>query len=138
MEMIKEIYEDYAVRLGERIASCRDCPLYRNGYALPRIHTADDVLVMFIGEAPGFTETQTKRAFTGRSGKLLDEWIRKMGIRNYIVTNVVKHRPVMGATDRPPNEGEMSACVHYLREEIDFFDPNLIVTLGKSSLFFIY
>src|SRR3989344_5046696 len=53
-----------------------------------------DCQVMFIGEAPGFTENELRRPFVGRAGKLLDQLLTEIGWqRNEVyITNIVKRQ----------------------------------------------
>lgn len=111
--------------------------------------------VLFVGEAPGETEAVVGLPFVGRSGKLLDGWIREAedataltewvnrddGIHcdphtrllfTYAVTNTVLCRPTTPqGGNRPPTGIEMANCYQRL---IDFIvkvaRPKLVVTLG--------
>ena len=62
--------------------------------------------LMFIGEAPGETEDETGLPFQGRSGALLDDCIKKAGLKRskVYVTNAVKCRP---PDNRDPSESEI-------------------------------
>ena len=88
--------------------------------------------IVFIGEGPGALEDKQGRPFVGRSGKLLQEIIDKIGLKedNYFITNLVKCRP---PDNRDPFYDEIVVCMPYLLNEIKLIDPKLIVTLGKVS-----
>lgn len=120
----------------QNIEKCNLCHLSGDGYAYPRIRRGDGLKVMFIGEAPGREESEEHISFVGKSGKELDRWISFLRLRNYYITNVVKHRPTFETNnrkDRPPSMDEISACTNYLEEEIRSENPDLIITLGTSA-----
>ena len=112
------------------IASCDLCPLKGQNYALSRTHRGEGKKVMFVGEAPGAEEAKQHLAFVGRSGKLLDKWIAYLDIDNYVITNIVRHRP---PENRVPAMDEINACIPYLYEEIKNENPHYIIALGKTS-----
>lgn len=117
-------------------AKCTDCKLGGNGmHAYSRKHRGIGRKVMFVGEAPGEQEGKKHLAFVGNSGKLLDEWIGKMLVTNYVITNAVRHRPVtpQGA-NRTPGKDEIKACGVHLESEIASENPKFIIYLGKSAL----
>ena len=93
--------------MNDIIKGCELCSLRGTEYALSRIHRGEGKKVMFIGEAPGEEEGKRHLAFVGRSGKLLDRWIEYLGINNYVITNIVRHRP---PNNRVPAYDEMVAC----------------------------
>ena len=45
---------------------------------------SDSAKVLFIGEAPGFSENAQGKPFVGRSGKLLEEWIKELELKKKI------------------------------------------------------
>ena len=116
--------------INEIISECKLCQLKGTEYALPRIHRGEGKKVMFIGEAPGEEEGKQHLAFVGRSGKLLDKWIEYLGIDNYVISNVVRHRP---PNNRVPAYDEMEACYPYLEAEIEREKPDHLIALGRTS-----
>ena len=118
--------------INEIIAECKLCQLKGTEYALPRIHRGEGKKIMFIGEAPGEEEGKQHLAFVGRSGKLLDKWIEYLGIDNYVISNVVRHRP---PNNRVPTYDELEACYPYLEAEIERENPAYIIALGKTTGF---
>lgn len=119
-------------KINRRIAHCRLCPLYRGHNPVPGEGDPHARLV-FVGEAPGRTENDTGRPFSGRSGQLLDSLITGIGLeRNQVyITNLVKHRP---PANRQPKTSEISICSVYLHDQILAIKPSLIVTLGALAL----
>ena len=116
------------------IMKCELCPLSGTGYAFPRIKRGEGPKVMIIGEAPGKEESKQHLAFVGRSGKLLNEWIDDLDLNNYVITNIVRHRPIKNNHDRPPTKQEIDACFPYLAREIIMEKPDYIILLGRSAM----
>lgn len=88
--------------------------------------------LMFVGEAPGEEEDKQGRPFVGRSGQLLDNMMKAMGLsrETVYIANVLKTRPIDNAT---PTTEEIEACKPYLLEQIAIIAPRAIVTLGKPA-----
>lgn len=119
----------------EVLKNCQKCQLHGDGYALSRIHKGSGKKVMFIGEAPGAEEAEHHLAFVGRSGKLLDHWISLLGIDNYVITNVVRHRPITEeGKNRTPTEYEILSCLPYLSHEVVNELPDFLILLGRTPL----
>ncbi|ELZ10826.1 phage SPO1 DNA polymerase-like protein [Halovivax asiaticus JCM 14624] len=89
-----------------------------------------DADVLFVGEAPGAQEDATGEPFVGRSGTVLDDQLRTVGLERESVriTNCVRCRP---PDNRDPTTDELENCRGYLEAEIDRVDPDVVVTLGK-------
>lgn len=79
--------------------------------------------LIIVGEAPGEKEDEQAVPFVGRSGKVLDELLRKNmfaadgdSARNMVwITNVIKYRP---PDNRTPTEEEIEAARPYLKREL--------------------
>lgn len=117
---------------------CNNCVLgNKNNWSWPRGNPA--LKKMIIGEAPGKTEVETRRFFTGRAGKLLNELYEKadVDINTYYITNAVKCRPVApkgsGKQNNTPTTEYVEACRPILDREIIVVNPTLIVTLGRTA-----
>jgi len=94
--------------------------------------------ICFIGEAPGFNEDTQGKPFVGRSGKLLDQMLESIGIsRNDVsILNIVKCRP---PNNRTPTRDEMNTCgAKWLKSQLTYLQPNLIVTLGSVALKYFF
>lgn len=123
--------------LNGEIRACKKCSLCNNGKVV--IGRASDILsipieVMLIGEAPGNEEAEQGIPFCGRSGELLDTWIKGMNLYNYVISNVVKHRPIDSlGKNRTPTDEEVVACLPWLEEQIKIFKPKKILCLGKIA-----
>jgi len=124
------------------VESCLKCPLGKTrikavfGVGLPKAK------VLFIGEAPGFSEDRKGEPFVGRSGQLLDKILDSIGLsrQTVYIANMVKCHPMKDpltpdarGNDRPPTPEEVAACRPYLDAQIDLITPRVIVTLGSVA-----
>ena len=119
--------------LREQIAVCTRCELHRAATNPVPGEGNPEARILLIGEAPGFHEDAKGLPFVGNSGKFLTQLLEKAGLsrEEVFITNVVKHRP---PGNRDPLPDEMAACAHYLDEQIEIINPDVIVTLGRFSL----
>lgn len=121
------------------LGDCRRCGLCEGrtnlvfGVGNPRAR------LMFIGEGPGADEDAKGEPFVGRAGQLLTDIITKgMGLRrpeDIYIANIVKCRP---PENRAPQPAEASACLPFLRAQISAISPEVIVTLGRIPLAFLF
>jgi DNA polymerase-1 len=90
----------------------------------------DDVQVVIIGEAPGANEDRRGVPFIGESGQILRNELKRNGLDNCYVTNLVKCRP---PGNRTPTASEIRACKPYLEQELVTLDPQVVVTAGVPA-----
>ncbi len=118
--------------LAREVATCQQCSLHRTrtqtvfGVGYPRA----DWLI--IGEAPGADEDRQGEPFVGRAGKLLNEMLLAIGLsrEQVYIANILKCRP---PNNRDPKPEEVVACSSYLRRQIEFIQPVLILALGRVA-----
>ncbi|MFT4947770.1 MAG: uracil-DNA glycosylase family 4 [Natronomonas sp.] len=113
------------------VAECRRCPaLVESRSRIVNGVGPTDADLLFVGEAPGANEDDQGEPFVGRSGDVLDEGLRDVGLarRDIRITNCVRCRP---PENRDPTTDERANCRGYLDREIAAVDPELVVTLGK-------
>lgn len=91
-----------------------------------------DASLMIVGEAPGADEAAAGKPFVGASGKKLDEFLKKYGIKqeHIYVTNIVMVRP---PRNRDPTWEEVSAYTPFLRRHIAIIKPKVILCMGRFS-----
>jgi len=88
--------------------------------------------ILELGEAPGVAEEETGKPFTGKAGQLLNRLNEIVGIEKHIyITNPVKCRP---PGNRKPSPKELTACLPYLKKEIELIRPKVIVLLGRVAM----
>jgi uracil-DNA glycosylase len=113
------------------VTECTRCPkLVESRSRIVNGTGPEDANVLFVGEGPGAREDEQGEPFVGRSGSVLDEQLRTVGLDRETVriTNCVRCRP---PENRDPTTEELENCRGYLETEIDRLDPDVIVTLGK-------
>lgn len=89
--------------------------------------------VMIIGEAPGEYEDETGQPFVGRSGKLLDEMLKNVGLKRdkIYITNAVNCRP---PSNRAPKTREIDACRKWLKYQLAMVKPKYVMLMGNIPL----
>lgn len=93
---------------------------------------------LFIGEAPGQDENKVGKPFVGKSGKILDRWIKEAGIVSFTIINAVPIIPLDEAGQiRTPTHDEIEYFRPYTRDLIRHIKPKRIVCLGKSAAKFL-
>ncbi|KKU90886.1 MAG: Phage DNA polymerase-related protein [Microgenomates group bacterium GW2011_GWA1_48_10] len=94
-----------------------------------------DAKIFFFGEAPGMNEDLQGRPFVGQAGKLLEKILMsELGLtRDQIyITNIVKYRP---PENRDPTPAEIEFFRPFLDRQIEIIDPEIVVTLGRYSMY---
>lgn len=89
--------------------------------------------IMFVGQSPGALEVEHGSPFVGPSGELVDFLLDEAGLsRDQVyITNAIKCRP---PGNRPGNKEELNNCYNkWLKKEIKFVNPKVIVLLGKDA-----
>ena len=122
------------------LQSCTRCPLHCHASQAVCGEGPEQATLMIVGEQPGDREDIAGRPFIGPAGQLLDRALKEAGIsrdRTYI-TNSVKHfkHELKGKRRlhvRPSNE-EIDICRWWLRQEIEFVKPEVILGLGATSV----
>ncbi len=123
------IFEDLA-------AKCRTCTAC--GLAATRTNVVfgvgrPDAEVLFVGEGPGENEDLQGEPFVGRGGQLLDKMLAAVGLsrgENIYIANIVKCRP---PKNRDPLPEEQEACIGWLKEQVSFLQPKILVCLGRVA-----
>ena len=90
--------------------------------------------VLVVGEAPGETEDEKGRPFIGKAGQYLRQALREIGVdldRDAWTTNAVICRPPKNKT---PDSRQISYCRPNLQAVLEKYEPQVVVTLGKSAL----
>jgi len=116
---------------GLAVTECTRCPeLVESRSRIVSGTGPEDADLCFVGEAPGEQEDAQGEPFVGRSGGVLDEALRDVGLAraDVRITNCVRCRP---AENRDPTVEELEHCKPYLARELELVDPELLVTLGK-------
>lgn len=131
--------------LREAVAGCTACSLCRSrtqtvfGVGHPRAHW------MIVGEAPGEQEDRQGQPFVGKSGQLLDNMLRTLGLSRDLspgqsdgdpatrvfIANTLKCRP---PGNRNPAPEELAQCQPYLERQIELVRPRIILAMGRFAV----
>lgn len=118
--------------LKQQVAACTLCELHRTRTqtVFGVGHPAADWLI--IGEAPGADEDRKGEPFVGRAGQLLTNMLRAIGLarEEVFIANILKCRP---PKNRDPKPNEVESCSAYLRQQIDFIQPKIILVVGRIA-----
>jgi DNA polymerase len=97
---------------------------------------------MIVGEAPGEEEDRRGEPFVGRSGQLLDNMLRAIGLtresgdapnpaRQVFIANTLKCRP---PGNRNPLPEELARCEGFLIRQIELVQPKIILAMGRFAV----
>lgn len=117
-------------KIAKEIEKCWECKIDKTGKPVSG-EGSPDAKIIFIGEAPGREEAKTGRPFVGRSGKLLRQLIREIGLEEteVYITSPVKYLPKSGT---PSKKDIIHGCEHLVKQ-LDIIKPKLIVLLGSVA-----
>jgi uracil-DNA glycosylase len=119
--------------LHARIEVCTACPLHRTRCRAVPGDGRVTARILAVGEAPGENEDRTGRPFVGAAGQLLTRLLRAVGLErdDLYICNVLKCRP---PGNRDPEPEEVSACAHFLDEQVTLIRPDVILLLGRHAV----
>jgi uracil-DNA glycosylase family 4 len=94
---------------------------------------------MIVGEAPGEQEDRQGEPFVGKSGQLLDNMLRAVGLtrgdapaaQQVYIANTVKCRP---PGNRNPEPAELAQCEPFLIRQIALVQPRIILAMGRFAV----
>lgn len=116
-------------------SQCSQCPelcLGRHNIVVDRGNPQAKIVA--IGEAPGENEDLQGQAFVGRAGRLLDKVLLSVGLdsnKDMLIINIVKCRP---PNNRRPTLEEAKNCLPFLKKQLEFVKPRVILLLGKTAI----
>lgn len=121
----------------KRNKDCTLCELHTSAYHNPCVwgEGPKRCPLMFVGEAPGFSEDAEGRPFVGEAGKLLNFVLNKLGVlrEKVYVTNLLKCRPPKNELPKKTLPDCVMACWPYLVDELHQVRPKVVVTLGGTA-----
>jgi len=94
---------------------------------------------MVVGEAPGEQEDLAGEPFVGKSGRLLDNMLRALGLtrepapaaQQVYIANTVKCRP---PGNRNPQPDELARCEPFLIRQVALVQPKIILAMGRFAV----
>lgn len=115
------------------VATCERCGLCQTRTQTVFGVGSQRARLMVIGEAPGAEEDLRGEPFVGQAGRLLDNMLAALGLsreRDVFIANVLKCRP---PGNRNPLPEEIASCLPYLRRQVAWLDPDVILLLGRFA-----
>jgi DNA polymerase len=121
-------------RPGGKILSCASCGLYKNGDS-PRMKPKGNFKkrILNIGEAPGRAEDKMNQYWVGKTGRLLKDTYKELGIN--IDEDCLNINSVSCYKSKTPTPYEIDCCRKNVLKVIDEYQPNVIMVLGNSALY---
>jgi uracil-DNA glycosylase len=118
--------------LKQQVLVCTKCLLHQGRTQTVFGSGSDSADWMLIGEAPGAEEDRQGKPFVGRAGKLLNSMLHAIGLdrEQVFIANILKCRP---PNNRDPSAAEVSCCEAYLRQQIIYIKPKIILALGRIA-----
>lgn len=127
-----QVFPKELAALKEIVSVCKKCESHetRTQTIFGVGNTNADWLI--IGEAPGADEDKQGEPFVGRAGQLLNSMLLAMGLQreHVFIANILKCQP---PNNRDPKPEEVVACESYLRQQIDFIKPKIILAVGRIA-----
>ncbi|MBO5724464.1 MAG: uracil-DNA glycosylase [Lentisphaeria bacterium] len=119
--------------LASVVRGCEKCKLCRTRIQSVFEDGSRKADLLFLGEGPGADEDAQGVPFVGKAGQLLTKMIQAMQFdrKEVYICNVVKCRP---PANRNPENDEVSACLPYMKRQIELVKPEVIVILGAVPL----
>jgi DNA polymerase len=125
--------------LREAVAACTACRLCSGrkqtvfGIGNPQAHW------MIVGEAPGEQEDLQGEPFVGKSGQLLDNMLKAIGLtrqsappqQQVYIANTLKCRP---PGNRNPQPDELTQCEPFLIRQVALVKPKIILAMGRFAV----
>lgn len=117
-----------------RDSNCQKCPLHKTTShvcLLPQSIKQNEVVI--IGDSPGDKEERTGIPFVGQAGKVLKEYLDKVGMdfeEVYMTYSVACKTP----ENRAPKTSELKACRHWLQQQLGKVKPKYVLLLGNTAL----
>ncbi len=121
--------------LHERINNCRVCERLVPQFAKPQKMDRGEVgSIVIVGQAPGNKELVKGKAFSGNSGKKLNEWLVRCGAnrehprKGIYLTSIVKCQGAKELFSRMVHN-----CRTFLNLQLTIIQPRLVITLGQEA-----
>ncbi len=135
--------EEALSKLHTEMRACRRCE--EAGYSITPgavVSGPASARLMIVGQAPGSTECESGRPFSGPSGTRLFDWLAQAGwdegafrATQYMtaITKCYPGRSPNGKGDRSPTRGEQKLCAPFLERELALVQPEILVPVGSLA-----
>lgn len=115
-----------------KVLDCKQCDLCLTRRQIVNGSGNTESNIMLIGESPGYHEDKEGKPFKGKTGLLLDYYLDLVNLPrdDIYITNIIK---CYSKSNRSAKVVEIERCKQYLRREILFIKPRIIVALGAVA-----
>jgi len=134
--------------LGFHQEACRACTrCVRDGIipeAAPVFSGEWGASFYLVGQAPGPTERESRRPFSGRAGRELDRWMLRAGFESaeefrrftYIAAlmRCFPGRRPGGGGDVPPPPAGIANCAEWMEAELAMLRPKVVILVGQMAI----
>jgi uracil-DNA glycosylase len=125
--------------LREAVVNCTACRLCQGRRQTVFGVGHEQAQWMVVGEAPGEQEDRQGEPFVGKSGQLLDNMLRAIGLtraaddstRQVYIANTIKCRP---PGNRNPEPDELAQCEPFLIRQVELVRPKIILAMGRFAV----
>ena len=133
-ELLSEAQNADWHRLEKLVSQCTACKALSQSRLSTVFGTAERTAkLVIVGEAPGRDEDIQGKPFVGKSGELLENILRALGLKrgaDVAIINVLKCRP---PNNRDPHDNEIAACATFLNRQLELLDPKVIILSGRIA-----
>lgn len=141
MEDAESIKNNLLGKLAKELDECKRCELTTFG-GKPFVGIGNlNAKLLLVGEAPTSYAERQRRPLIGGTGSAIDKWLNYLGIEReqVFMTNAVKcvlrDKPNIARTNGyGPYGHQLSACRHWLKQEIEIVEPIIVLTVGAAAL----
>ncbi len=95
--------------------------------------------LVVVGEGPSEVDELSGRPFSGPAGRLLDAWLKVVGLgpEHVWLTNAVRCPPARleggQLQSRPPHLAEVAACQHWMDVELRLLPVEVVLCVGATA-----
>jgi uracil-DNA glycosylase len=129
-------------------SACRQCSTCVDAGIIPEANPTFQgewgARFLLVGQAPGRTERESRRPFSGRAGKELDRWMVQAGFkspeefrRRIYIAALMRCFPGRNSSDtgdlRPP-PAAVANCAHWLDAELKILGPRVLIPVGQMAI----
>ena len=120
------------INLKKQVSGCNKCVLHQSRNQTVFGSGSETADWMLIGEAPGADEDRLGEPFLGRAGVLLTSMLNAIGLEReqVFIANILKCYP---PNNRDPAANEVASCGDYLRKQILYIKPKIILAVGRIA-----
>lgn len=126
------VVTETALSLGQRVASCRLCDLYRTRRQPIVGRGSQQADLLFVLSAPAPADDEAGELCGGEAGELFRKMLAAIDISidDVYITTLLKCAVPENHTILPT---EMNACGAYLQQQVAQMQPRLIIVLGETA-----